>query len=213
MLVPLLEQADVSESGESVDAQWFAAVIEAMLPDLYGAAMRLCRNAADAQDLVADSVAAAWIHRAACADRGKFRGWLFTILNNRFRDCRRQDLVRGGATPIDDEHGEESFSLFEQIHQPILLWWSNPERVLTGKFVREDFERAVDALPDPLRVVVVLAYLENFRYEQIASQLSIPIGTVRSRLGRARARLQRTLWNHAVDAGLVGTAPSNLDTR
>lgn len=213
MLVPLVEQTDVSEAEGSVDAQRFAVVVEAMLPDLYGAAMRLCRNASDAQDLVADSVAAAWIHRAACTDRGKFRGWLFTILNNRFRDCRRQDLVRGSATPLDDEQGEESFSLFEKLHQPILLWWSDPERVLTGKLVRADFERAVDALPDPLRVVVVLAYLENFRYEQIANQLSIPIGTVRSRLGRARARLQRTLWNHAVDAGLVGGAPPNPDTR
>jgi RNA polymerase sigma-70 factor (ECF subfamily) len=196
----------MADAGQMPTGQWFAAAFDTLLPDLYGAAMRLCRNPADAQDLVADSVAAAWIKRDTLADRATVRGWLFTILTNRFRDCRRRQIARGIEEPLDQTpEGGESFSLFEKLHRPILLFWDNSERAFLDKLLREDFERAIDALPDSLRVVVVLAHLEGFKYHEIAAQLDIPIGTVRSRLGRARARLQQSLWNHAVDAGLAGS--------
>jgi RNA polymerase sigma-70 factor (ECF subfamily) len=174
--------------------------------------MRLCRHPADAQDLVADSVAAAWIKRDALETRATARGWLFTILANRFKDCRRRQQTRGIEEPLQDEAGDgERFSLFEKLHRPILLFWDNPERAFLDKLLREDFEHAVDALPDPLRVVVVLAHLEGFKYHEIAAQLDIPVGTVRSRLARARARLQQSLWNHAVDAGLAsGDHPDRM---
>lgn len=191
----------------ATQAPFFAERVEALLPDLYGAALRLCRNPADAQDLVADAIGTAWIKRDTLGDPATLRGWLFTILTNRFRDCRRRQQVRGLPEPLEDEAGDEPFSLFERLHRPILLFWDTPERAFLDKLLREDFARAIDALPDPLRVVVVLAHLEGFTYQEIADQLDIPIGTVRSRLGRARARLQRTLWNHAVDAGLVPGAP------
>jgi RNA polymerase sigma-70 factor (ECF subfamily) len=198
----------MADGDNTLTGAWFAEAVEALLPDLYGAAMRLCRNPADAQDLVADSVARAWMHRAGLRDRATFRGWLFTILTNGFRSRCRGQAVRGVDVPLDDEPSGDSFSLFEKLHRPILLWWDNPERAFLDKLIQEDFARAIDALPEPLRVVVVLAHLEGFKYHEIAEQLAIPIGTVRSRLGRARARLQRALWDHAVDAGLVpGDAP------
>jgi RNA polymerase sigma-70 factor (ECF subfamily) len=106
---------------------------------------------------------------------------------------------------VADEPGE-AFSLFEEIHQPFLLWWGNPEQEFLNKLLREDLERAVDGLPEAYRAVVVLADLEGLAYAEIAESLDIPVGTVRSRLARARAQLQKALWIHAQEAGLTKPA-------
>ena len=107
--------------------------------------------------------------------------------------------------PAEDpeESGDEpEFSLFEKLHQPFLLWWSNPEQEFLDQVLRADIERALDALPEVFRVVVVLAELEGFTYREIADMLNVPIGTVRSRLARGRAMLQKLLWAQAQEAGL-----------
>jgi RNA polymerase sigma-70 factor (ECF subfamily) len=181
-------------------ASWFEAETERLIPDLYGAALRLARNEADAQDLVAEALGNAWTHLDALQDHASFRGWLFRILHNGFLSRRRSARARAVEESYDDV-GE--FSLFERLHQPFLLWWgANPEQEFLDRLLREDLTRAVDALPEGFRVVVVLADLQGFSYQEIAGILGIPIGTVRSRLARGRSALQRALWDHAVDAGL-----------
>jgi RNA polymerase sigma-70 factor (ECF subfamily) len=80
------------------------------------------------------------------------------------------------------------------MHQPFLLWFGNPEQEFLDRLLREDLERALAALPEPHRVVVLLADVEEFNYREIAQMLDIPIGTVRSRLARARGALQKLLW-------------------
>jgi RNA polymerase sigma-70 factor (ECF subfamily) len=99
------------------------------------------------------------------------------------------------------------FSLFERLHQPFLLWWSSPEQTFLDRLLREDLIRAIEALPEPFRIVVVLADVQGLSYGDIARSLEVPIGTVRSRLGRGRARLQKALWDHACDAGLRTRTP------
>jgi RNA polymerase sigma-70 factor (ECF subfamily) len=181
-------------------ASWFETETQRLLPDLYGAALRFARNDADAQDLVADAVGRAWTHLDSLQDRKSFRGWVFRILHNCFVSRRRAARVQGAEESYDDQAG---FSLFEHLHQPFLLWWgANPEQQFLDKLLRQDLERAVDALPEAFRLVVVLADLQGFSYQEIADVLDIPIGTVRSRLARGRSLLQRALWEHAVDAGL-----------
>ena len=193
--------ADASADPDA-DRLWFESEVVGLLPDLFGAALRLTRNRADADDLVADTVARGWKHLNELADRARLRGWLFRILTNAFLSARRTDARRGVHESLDDE-GEEAFSLFEQLHAPILLWWGTPERVFLDNLLREDLARAVDALPEPFRLVVVLAEMQGCTYQEIADTLNIPIGTVRSRLARARSMLQKALWTHARDAGLV----------
>lgn len=174
-----------------------------MLPDLLGTALRLSRNRADAEDLVADAVAKAWASFDTLHDRSRFRGWIYRILSNTFISGCRARHARPPHEPLLDDEGEANFSLFERLHQPFLLWWGNPEQEFLNKLLREDLERAVDALPEAFRVVVVLADLQDFSYQEIADALEVPIGTVRSRLARGRALLQKVLWEHAQDAGLV----------
>jgi RNA polymerase sigma-70 factor (ECF subfamily) len=182
---------------------WFEREVVSALPDLYGTALRLSRNPTDAEDLVAEAVAKAWLKVDSLHDRSSFRGWICRILTNAYISDRRARAVRPALEPLGDDAGAEGFSLFERLHQPILLWWGTPEQEMLDKLLREDLERAIDALPDVYRVAVVMADLQGESYQAIGEALSVPIGTVRSRLARGRALLQKRLWDHAVDAGLV----------
>lgn len=199
----------------SEDRRLFERELSALLEGLYGAALRLTRNRADAEDLVADTVAKAWSHFEALQDRQCFRAWIFRILTNTFFSARRR------ATPVAlDEHlepaddGDETkpFSLFERLHQPFLLWWSAPEQDFINNVLGSQIEQAIDALPEAFRAVVVLHDLEDFTYGEIATMLAVPVGTVRSRLARGRALLQKALWDQAVAAGIVAPHPDDAAT-
>lgn len=182
------------------DHAWFSGQVESMLPDLYGAAARLCRRRADAEDLVAESLTKAWQGLSSLRRRESFRCWVLQILaNTYFSQCRR---ARTG--PGFDNMGADAadFSLFERLHQPILLWWGNPEQEFLNGLLREDLRRALDELPDQYRTVVVLVDIQEMRYGEVAECLEIPVGTVRSRLARGRGLLQQYLWQQAREAGL-----------
>jgi RNA polymerase sigma-70 factor (ECF subfamily) len=183
--------------GDGEDREFFRAEIERLMDRLYGTALRLTRNRADAEDLVAETVTKAWAHLGELADRRCFQKWLLRILANTFVSDRRR------ARPeVHIELDDCPFSLFERMHQPFLLWWSNPELELINKLLREDIEAAIDAIPAEFRAVLVLVELNGQSYAEAADALGLPVGTVRSRLARARSRLQRALWEQACDAGL-----------
>jgi RNA polymerase sigma-70 factor (ECF subfamily) len=185
------------------DRRWFEREVVSALPGLYGTALRLTMNPTDAEDLVAEAVAKAWTRLDTLHERSSFRGWLFRILSNRFISERRARAARPMLEPLGDDADVAGFSIFERLHQPFLLWWGNPEQTFLDKVLREDLERAIDALPDVYRVAVVMADLQGLSYEAIGEALGVPIGTVRSRLARGRSLLQKRLWEHAVDAGLI----------
>ena len=188
----------------TISKEAFETQVLAILGPLHGVARRLTKNEADAEDLVAESITRAWKARTSLADAGAFRAWLFRILSNTFISERRKTLARPREELLVDESGDEegAFSLFERLHQPFLLWFANPEQEFLDKLLREDLDRALAALPEHYRVVVVLADVEGLTYGEIAEALDVPIGTVRSRLARARSALQRTLWTVARDHGL-----------
>ena len=181
---------------------FFEKQVVECLNQLYAAALRLEKNREDAEDLVMEAVTKAWDKRQLLIDKKHFRGWLFRILTNTFLSHYRKRVLRPVTEPWTDE-SERQFSLFEQLHQPFLLWWGNPERAFVNKLLREDIERAVDSLPEAFRVVVVLSEMEGLSYQEIAKILNVPIGTVRSRLSRGRSLLQKALWEHGREAGLT----------
>jgi len=189
-------------------AEWFGRSVLGVLPDLVSAARRLTRNSADAEDLVAEAVAKAWLGLAALKERDRFRGWMFRILTNEFLAQRRLLASQHESQPLPDESG--AFSIFEQLHQPFLLWWSNPEKEFLDKLLREDIVRAIDSVPETFRMVVIYADVQGLSYQEIADAIGVPIGTVRSRLARGRSLLQKALWEHARDAG-VRTRSKNPD--
>jgi RNA polymerase sigma-70 factor (ECF subfamily) len=193
----------------AISKRAFEQQVLGLLGSLTGIARRLTRNDADAEDLVAETIERAWRSAASLQEEAAFKGWLFRILHNTFVSSYRRERARPSCESIDaqDEAGDDpAFSLFEQMHQPFLLWFSNPEQAFLDKLLREDLERALAALPEHHRIVVLLADVEEFNYAEIAQTLGVPVGTVRSRLARARSALQRRLWHQAQTYGLRADA-------
>jgi len=184
---------------------FFAEKVERLTDRLYGTALRLTRNSDDAEDLVAETVAKAWAKLGELSDPQSFDAWILRILTNTFvSEWRHRRASPEVAMEPEPEDGEgEQFSLYEKLHQPFLLWWTTPEEEVITKLLREDMDRALDELPDAFRIAVVLVDVQGYSYGEAAELLGVPVGTVRSRLARARAQLQRALWQHGKDAGLL----------
>lgn len=188
--------------------RFFEREIERLTDRLYGTALRLTRDPDDAEDVVAEAIGKAWARLDQLRDMQHLEGWLFQILNNTFisvwrRRQTRQALEAEIESAGTDESGAVDFSLFQKLHQPFLLWWSTPEDQFLNDLLQEDLQTALDSLPDSFRVVMVLVEVQGYTYDEAAKLLDIPLGTVRSRLSRARALLQKALWEQARDAGLV----------
>jgi len=186
----------------STPDRWFDNEIQRLLPRLMATALRLTGDQADAEDLVAESMVKALGGLESLKDRDALGAWLCRIVTNTFLSQRRS-AAANRETEVYDERadGEEGFSLFERLHQPFLLWQSNPEREFLDRLLRDDLARAIDGLPDAFRAAVVLVDVQGCSYRETAEALDVPVGTVRSRLFRGRSLLQESLWTHAVDAG------------
>jgi RNA polymerase sigma-70 factor (ECF subfamily) len=181
------------------DRAFFEQEITGLLDRLYGTALRLAKNRADAEDLVAETVTKAWANFGSLRDRQCFRGWLFRILTNTFlSECRKTAplSIEALAEAQSETEEEPAFSLFDRLHQPFLLWWGNPEQEFLNKVLQQDLQKAVDALPEVFRVPVILSELQGLSYQEIAETLGVPV------LNRGRSQLQKALWQHAQEAGL-----------
>lgn len=191
------------DAREGPEAAWFEEEVMSLLPELTSAARYMADRRSEAEDVVAEAVARAWEKREDLEDRDRVRGWVFRILRNCYLGRRRSRDRRPDEVPLPGEAEDEpSFSLFERLHQPFLLWWGDPEEQFFDRLLQEDLERAVEQLPEVYRSVLVLVDVQGLSYAEVADALDVPVGTVRSRLSRARSRLQGALWKHAVDAGL-----------
>lgn len=93
--------------------------------------------------------------------------------------------------------------MFDGAEEHGLLDRPNPAQELLARVDRESIDEALRSLPDEFRVVAALYFVEDLSYMEISKIVSIPVGTVRSRLHRGRRLLQKQLWSLAVDRGIV----------
>lgn len=205
--VAMTEPSMLDMTDRQARRRFFEAQVRRLTDRLYATALRLTRDPDDAEDVVAEAVGRAWSKLDELRESDRFEAWLFRILNNTFisqwrkRRCR-QDLET--ELDLEDSSSDElQFSLFHQLHQPFLLWWGTPEQQVVEALLKEDIQRAIDSLPDEFRVTLVLVELQGYRYREVSEMLGIPLGTVRSRLNRARSLLQKALWERARDAGII----------
>ena len=198
---------DVNLTNENNLKAWFSQCIEENMSSLYKVALRLTRNPADAEDLVAESVAKSWSTINTLEDRKRFRSWVFRILHNGFIDSYRKKSKRPTEFSYDEndteEDNQEIASLLIKQPNEFLNWWANPEKELYNNLLGEEIIQAVDSLPDVYRLTVILINLEEFSYDEAAEILGVSPGTIRSRMNRGRTLLQKALWKHANDAGLI----------
>jgi RNA polymerase sigma-70 factor (ECF subfamily) len=158
----------------------------AYLDSLYRTSLRLTRNPADAEDLVQETYLKAFRAAGRFEPGTNLRAWLFTILHNTARN-RARDHARDAVT-IDSETVERAADTlpgFTPGAAPI----ETPETLLIRETLTPDLQAAIDALPDWFRQAVWLRDVEEFSYAEISEMLSIPVGTVMSRISRGRRLL------------------------
>lgn len=177
----------------------FAAQAIEHLDTLYRGALRLTRDPDQAQDLVQDTYARALRYQASFKPGTNLRAWLFAIMRNLFWD--RFKGAQGHEVSLDKE-SDDDFGLYERLEDES----AHPDLDVLDQIAAGEVVAAVDQLPPAYREVVMLVDVEGFAYKDAAEILGVPIGTVMSRLHRARRQLQRRLYDYAVESGIVHPA-------
>jgi RNA polymerase sigma-70 factor (ECF subfamily) len=155
------------------------------LDALFGYAMALTRDKSEAEDLVQETYLRAVRGANHLGPDSNLRSWLFVIMRNAWLNQLRHRKNGPSFVQIDaDEPGAVVAASDRR---------ANPHVVYLRKIERQQVREAIEKLPGPYREIVVLRDLEGFSYQEIASVLDCPAGTVMSRLARARAKLRDTL--------------------
>lgn len=160
----------------------FEELVMPLLDSLYNFACWLTSDRDEASDLVHETVAKALHGFASFEPNTNFRAWIFRILRNTFLTTRT-GLKARSTIPLDDD--DES--------SPIAATTETPESILLGALDEQAVRQAIGQLPVPYREVILLCEAEEMSYREIADALSIPIGTVMSRLSRARNAVREAL--------------------
>ena len=147
---------------------------------LYGYAMTLTRDKTEAEDLVQETYLRAVRAANQPAPDENLKPWLFVIMRNTWLNVVRHK-----------HNGRRIFEL--ETDEPAGDTATNPHVVYLRKLERQQVREAIDELPDSYREIVVLRDIEGFSYQEIATVLNCPAGTVMSRLGRARGKLREVL--------------------
>ena len=166
---------------------------------LYGAALRMTRNPADAEDLVQETMLKAFAAFHQYESGTNLKAWLYRILTNTYINSyrkRQRQPIQAPTDEITDWQLAEASS-----HMSTGL--KSAEAEALDKLPDSDVKDALQALPEEFRLAVYLADVEGFSYKEIAEILDIPIGTVMSRLHRGRKSLQKGLWETVRERGLV----------
>jgi RNA polymerase sigma-70 factor (ECF subfamily) len=186
--------------------------VEAMgfVDALYNTALRMTRNAQDAEDLVQEAYLKAYKNFDKFEAGTNLKAWLFKIMKNTFiNNYRKQQSI-----PPQSDFADIEDSFENQVSEEVTRQIKNPEQELLEGVLDEHVQQALDELPEDYRLVITLADLEGFSYKEIAEILEIPLGTVMSRLYRGRRLLEEVLLRYARDHGyLRGGEPLKMRSR
>jgi len=170
------------------------------LDALYRTALRMTRSEADAEDLVQETYIRAFRFRDQFTLGTNMKAWLFRILTNTFINTYRRKTAQPEVTDLE---GIDEFSLYRRMADDRAASTSpDPEAELLNSVVDTEVTDALEELPEKFRTTVLLD-VEGFSYKEIAEMLSIPIGTVMSRLHRGRKFLQKRLYDLARERGIA----------
>ena len=189
-----------SQSPTQPDVHRFEDEALAFADALYGTALRMTRNPADAEDLVQETFLRAFRAWDRFEPGTNLKAWLFKIMTNLFISSYRARRREPITVSTDDT---EEFDLYRNLVDQNGHVGRSAESIVIDRLVDDDVKDALTNLPENFRIPVLLADVEGFSYREIADMVGVPIGTVMSRLHRGRKALQKALWDKAVVTGLV----------
>jgi RNA polymerase sigma-70 factor, ECF subfamily len=182
------------------DKERFQAEALPLLDSLYGAALRMTRNPADAEDLVQEAMLRAYRAFDRFEPGTNLKAWLCRILTNAYINTYRKKQREPRKISQDEI---EDFDLYRELKDQDPRFTATPENIVLDSLVDSDILAAIEDLPEQFRLAVVLADLEGFSYAEMAEIMDVPMGTVMSRLHRGRKALQKRLWELARERGIV----------
>ena len=159
---------------------------------LFNFAQWLTRNREEAEDLVQETYVKGLKGFASFQSGTNFRAWMFRILRNTFLTSRA-GLAAQKTVYMDEQEGEA----IEWASSTML---ETPETILIGRLNEQALHNAIDELPPPLKEVILLCEVEDMSYQEMSDTLAVPMGTVMSRLFRARKAIRQALAKHLQEA-------------
>jgi len=174
----------------------FESLVAPLLDPLFATALRLTRNRADAEDVLQETVMKAWKSFDRFQRDTNFKAWVFKILTNTFITSKRVEKRTLHAVPLIEGKDE----LPEEPAQPAFedTEW---DRVYPA-IVDDDVKKALDELPEEYRLPLLLSSMAELSYKEMAEALSVPIGTIMSRLFRGRSKMREALRAYAEQRGI-----------
>lgn len=197
----------MSPTVDGTERRPFADVAHEHLDRLYGFCVHLTGDPHDAEDLVQETFLRAMRAYGDLRDTSRAKGWLFAIATNAWHDLFRARGRQVATVPIDTlEAGDDDFSLFQTIAIEDPFPYSDELHLDFLRLFSDDHVRAVFGSITPVfRLPLILTVVHGFSCKEAAAILTIPLGTLLSRLHRGRKQLERGLWDYAVANGLVTT--------
>jgi len=177
----------------------YEELVTPQLNSLYSTALRMTHNQKDAEDLVQDTLYKAYRAFDQFRKNTNFRAWAFRILVNTYITAYRKASRQPLKVSYDDL---EEFYLYKKLEEDAHLQDMAKEDFLEN-FFDDEVKKALENVPYQFRLVILLCDVEGFSYNEIASIIAAPLGTVMSRLYRGRKLLQQQLWSYARQKGYV----------
>ena len=172
---------------------------------LYNTALRMTGNVQDAEDLVQETFLRAYRFFDKFKKGTNCKAWLFKILKNNYINRFRKKSREPSTVSFEQLEGEKLVE--SEPEKPSGESELNPD---LDELVEDDVKHALESLPYEFKTAVILSDIAGFSYKEIADIMDTPIGTVRSRLSRARGVLQRKLYDLAVGKGIVKAGDNGL---
>ena len=173
----------------------FAAEAIPYMSRLYPAALRLTRNHCDAEDLIQETFAKAYVKFHQFSPGTNLKAWLYTILVRTFYStCRHRDRRVGEVLAAEIYDASDARDALSEPPR-------SAETEALENLGSSTVMRALEELPESFRAAIYLADIEGYRYSEIAEMMGTPLGTVMSRIHRGRAMLRQKLRGHAPRAG------------